>query len=92
MSNTYNVYCLYASLKEDVGPWLIAAEDEYSWEGNPERCEAVFQQARDEAAVNNWEVREVTLLVDLGAIYKAFEPTEVQAEVEGGGDGQAAGS
>lgn len=79
----YQVFCLYASPKgEEPSPWLIAAEDEYAWEGDPERCEAVFKRAREEAERSGWEVREVSLLADVGAIYKAFEPTEVEAIVE----------
>lgn len=77
---TYRIFCLYASMKgeEEPSPWLIAAEDEYSWEGDEDRCEAVFKAAREEAEKNGWEVREVTLLASIDAIAKAFNPTEVR--------------
>lgn len=77
---TYTIYCLYASMRDDEpSPWMIAAEDEYAWEGNPERCEAVFKAARQLADRNDWDVREIELTVDLDAIYAAFNPTSVQA-------------
>lgn len=79
----YRVYCLYASLKgEEPAPWLIAAEDEYAYEGDPCRCDAVFQKAKDDAERNGWDVREVILLADIRAVYKAFEATEVPATVD----------
>lgn len=80
---TYQVFCLYASVKgEEPSPCLIAAEDEYSWEGDPSRCEAVFKAARDLAERNDWEVREITLTVDIEAVCRAFEPTEIVALLE----------
>jgi hypothetical protein len=80
---TYSIFCLYASIQGETepSPWLIAAEDEYAWEGDPERCEAVFKKARDDAERNGWDVREVTLNSDINAICKAFEPAEIDATV-----------
>jgi hypothetical protein len=79
----YHVYCLYAAMKdEDPSPWMIAAEDEYSWEGDPDRCEAVFAEARKQAESAGYVVREITLIVDISAIYKAFEPVEVPTTTE----------
>jgi hypothetical protein len=69
------VYTLWASMKgEEPSPWMIAAEDEFSWEGNPERCEAVFDEARQLADRNGWDVREVNLEVDLDLVHERFEP------------------
>lgn len=79
----YRVFCLYASMKDsEPAPWMIAAEDEYSWEADPGRCDAVFRKAHADALENGWEVREVTLLIDIDVIQKAFLPAEVEAEVE----------
>jgi hypothetical protein len=78
----YRIYCLYASMKDDPGPWLIAAEDEYAWEGDPDRCEASFKKVRDEARSCDWDVREVTLLVNVDQVCKAFEAPEVKAIIE----------
>ncbi len=82
---TYSIFCLYASLKDEPepSPWLIAAEDEFAWEGDPDRCEAVFKVARDLGDRSGWDVREVTLTVDIDAVCKAFEPVEVEASVDG---------
>lgn len=85
MSADTRIYCLFASLKgEEPGPWLIAAEDEYAWEGDEARCKAVFEKARAEAEESGWDVREVVLLVDYytdTGIAKAFLPPEITAEV-----------
>lgn len=78
----HHVYTLWASMKEDPAPWMIAAEDEFSWEGDPDRCEAAFKVARDKAEADDYEVREVTLLIDYGQVMRAFEPAEIEAEVE----------
>jgi hypothetical protein len=79
----YRIFCLYASLKgEEPGPWLIAAEDEYAWEGAPERCEGVFAAARELAERNDWDVREISILVPMDAVYTAFESPEIAATVE----------
>lgn len=79
----HHVYTLWASMKgDDSGAWMIAAEDEFAWEGDPERCEGVFKAARTEAESQDFEVREVTLLLDYGTVMAAFEPTETEAEVE----------
>ena len=77
----YRIYALYASLKGEK-PWMIAAEDEYCWEANPDRCEAVFTAARKLAERNDWDVREVTLVLDIDAVYKAFRAPEIDAEAE----------
>ena len=77
----HRVYTLWASMKDDEpGPWMIAAEDEYSWEGDPDRCEKVFADARKLAERNDWEVREITLRFDYAAIVAPFEPTEVDTD------------
>lgn len=78
----HHVYTLWASMKEEAAPWMIAAEDEYAWEGNPDRCEAEFKAAREKAERDGFDVREVTLLLDYGPVAKAFEPAEVEADVE----------
>jgi hypothetical protein len=78
------VYTMWASLKGtgEASPWMIAAEDEFSWEGDPDRCERVFQTARDLADRNEWDYREVTLHVDFHAVAKCFMPNDVEVEVE----------
>jgi hypothetical protein len=76
------VYTLFASLKdEDVSPWMIAAEDEFSWEGNPERCEAAFKDANTLAALNGWDVRAIEVDLPYDKIAAAFHRTEVTGEV-----------
>lgn len=78
-----NVYTLWASMKgTEPAPWMIAAEDENSWEGDPDRCERVFQDARDKCDYNGWDYREVTIKVDWNAVAKCFETGEVDGEVE----------
>ncbi len=82
-----SIICLFASLREEdePGPWLIAAEDEFAWEGNSQRCEAVFEKARKEAEGAGWDVREVVLLVDYygdNGVSQAFLAPKVKAEVE----------
>jgi hypothetical protein len=77
-----NIYTLWASMKgEDVSPWMLAAEDEFSWEANPGRCERAFSEARALAERNGWEVREITLTANLDAVCAAFEPAEIAADV-----------
>lgn len=75
------VYTLWASMKdeEDPSPWMIAAEDEFSWEGDPQRCEQVFAEARRRH--DSSEIREITLEVEWDAVAAAFLPAEVAAEV-----------
>ena len=79
-----SVFTLWATMPDgmDVHPWMIAAEDEASWEGDPDRCEAVFKEAREKAAEAGWEVREVTLSVDYDKVVATFLPAKVEAEVE----------
>ena len=68
------IYTLWASMKgEEISPWMIAAEDEYSYEGDPDRCDRVFQSARDLADRNSWDYREVQIEVDIEAVAKCFE-------------------
>jgi len=68
------IYTMWASMKgSEPSPWMIAAEDEYSWEANPDRCDRVFQEARELADRNEWDYREVKVEVDADAIYKCFE-------------------
>jgi hypothetical protein len=83
------IYTLWASLREDPGPWMVAAEDQHSWEGNPERCEAAFQAARDECDKNDWAYREIEILVDYEKIVACFESGVVEAEVATPDDGAA---
>lgn len=79
---SYRIFCLYASLKgEEPAPWLIAAEDEHAWEGDPERCESAFKKAQAQAEQDGWETREVVLTLDISAVYKAFESPEIPAQV-----------
>lgn len=81
----HRIYTLWASLKEDPGPWLIAAEDDHAWEGDPDRCEAAFKAAREKAEKDNFEVREITVLVPYENIVRAFEVPEVDGLVEESG-------
>jgi hypothetical protein len=60
---------------------MIAAEDECSWEGDEDRCEKVFADARTLAEKNGWDVREITLVVEDAKVYGAFEPVKIDAEV-----------
>lgn len=77
------VFTLWASMKgEEPAPWMIAAEDEFSWEANGDRCDRVFADAKALAERNGWDVREITLVVNGDVIYGEFEPLEVQVEVE----------
>ena len=79
----HQIYTLWASLKgEEPGPWMIAAEDEFSWEGDPDRCEKVFADARALAAKNDWEVRELVLTFEYGKVIDAFIPAEIPVNVE----------
>ena len=79
---SHQIYTLWAAVpEEDPGPWMIAAEDEFSWEGDPDRCETEFKQAREKAEEAGWRVVEVTLRVDYGRVAEAFRATEVAAEV-----------
>lgn len=82
--SSLSIYTLWASMKceDEPAPWMIAAEDEHSWEGNPERCDKVFAEAKALAERNDWDVREVVLSVSLEAICAAFLPTRIEAHVE----------
>ena len=75
------IYTLWARLPNDEGAWMIAAEDEWSWEGNPDRCRASFHLARSNAEREGNAVREIELLVDQEQIEAAFRPVEVGATV-----------
>lgn len=76
------IWTLWASMRgEEPSPWMVAAEDEYSWEGNPERCEKVFQDARDLCDKNEWDYREVKIEVDINQIAKCFESGDIKGEV-----------
>lgn len=76
------VYTLFAQLKgEDSGVWMIAAEDEFSWEGDPDRCEAVFRDARHRADKNGWEVREIEVSLPYDQIDAAFASPSIVGEV-----------
>jgi hypothetical protein len=77
-----NVYTIWATPKdEEPSPWMIAAEDQFCWEADPERCERVFAVAKEDAARNGWEVREITFSVDWDAVFDAFHPVTLDAEV-----------
>jgi len=80
----HRVYTLWAAMKgeQDFSPWMVAAEDEFSWQGDPDRCERVFQTARNLCDRNNWAYREVELSFDYNAVARCFESGEVDAEVE----------
>lgn len=79
----WNLFTLWASPKgEEPSPWMVAAEDENSWEADPDRCERVFQTARDLCERNSWDCREVTLTFDCDAVAARFAVGEVAAEVE----------
>lgn len=74
----YTIYTLWATMKgEEPAPWLIAAEDESSWEGDPARCETVFSEARELADRNGWDVREVNLSVPFSDLDEAFQPPTI---------------
>jgi hypothetical protein len=76
------IWTLWAAMKGgDPSPWMIAAEDEYSWEGDPDRCERVFQEARDLADRNEWEYREVKISVEISEIAACFEHGSIEGEV-----------
>lgn len=83
MSGGYRIYTLWASMKgEEPAPWMMAAEDESSWEGDPDRCEAAFADARRRAKDSDWDVRELTLHVFYAAIDAAFQPADIIVSVE----------
>lgn len=76
------IYALFASVKGyDPSPWMIACEDEFTWEGNPERCDALFKQKRAEAERDGNEVREMVIDVDYEKVAAAFLPSEIGSEV-----------
>ena len=75
--STWNIWTLWASLPQEVAPWMIAAEDEASWEGDPTRCEAEFKAARKRAEASGYIVREITLSVDMSELDKAFSPPTI---------------
>lgn len=78
-----DIYTLWAALKlEDPSPWMVAAEDEFSWEGNPDRCERVFQQARELCDEKDLDYREVTIEVDIDDIVRCFESGRVSGSVK----------
>lgn len=79
----YSIYTLWASV-DGEGFWVIAAEDETCWEGDPKRCEDKFAEARKQAEKDGFLVRELTLKVPYAELDKAFEPPVVEASVEGG--------
>lgn len=77
------VYTMWASMRsEDTSPWMIAAEDEFSWEANADRCDEVFADARSLAEQNGWDVREITLVLEGQKIFDTFAPVEVRSDVE----------
>lgn len=79
----WNVYTLWASMKgEDPSPWMVAAEDEGSWEGDPDRCEHVFQTARELCDRSGWDYREVTITVPWDEVSALFEAGSIEATVE----------
>lgn len=71
------IYTLWARIPNDDGAWMIAAEDEWCWEGDPQRCEASFKAARDRAERDGQSVREIVIRVDQELIEAAFRPTEI---------------
>ena len=78
----HTVYTIWASMKgEEPSPWMLHAEDEYSWEGDPDRCEKAFQDARNLADKNDWDYREVEIKVDYAKIAACFENGVVEGEV-----------
>lgn len=84
---TIQVYTLWAALKEDPGAfWMVAAEDEFAWEGDPERCDAKFKAAQDEAEGQGFIVREVWIEVDSSALDPAFHPTKIKGEAKPHGE------
>ncbi len=78
----HRVYTLWAAIEDEPGSaWMIAAEDEPSWEGDPARCEAVFAEAKRRLG-GGYTFREITLLVDYRFVDAAFRTPEVPTVVE----------
>ena len=74
------IYTLWARLPGDEGAWMIAAEDEWCWEGDPDRCEAKFREAREREERNGNVVREVWINVDQEVIEERFRPGDTAGE------------
>ncbi len=75
-----DIYTLWATMKgEEPAPWMIASEDEFSWEGDPDRCEKVFADAREMAEKNGWDVREIILSVSSQKVVEAFDALRLRA-------------
>jgi hypothetical protein len=71
------VYTLWARLPDVEGAWMIAAEDEWCWEGDPDRCKSEFDQARAKAEAEGSVVREVWFYIDQDQVEAAFRPAEI---------------
>jgi hypothetical protein len=70
-------------LPEDVEAfWMICAEDEFSWEGDPDRCEAAFADAKSRATASGWATREIVFSVPGSQVEAVFAPAEVEASVD----------
>lgn len=74
------IYTLWARLPSNEGAWMIAAEDEWYFEGNPEHCEEKFKEAKEAAERDGNIVREIWINVDQEVIEAAFRPAETDAE------------
>jgi hypothetical protein len=73
------IYTLWTRLPNDEGAWMIAAEDEWCWEGDPDRCQKSFAEARAKAEKDGQVVREIWINIDQEIVEAAFRPTETDA-------------
>lgn len=71
------IYTLWARLPNDEGAWMIAAEDEWCWEGDPERCEQKFKEAREKVEADGNIVREVWINIDQQLVEERFSPGQI---------------
>lgn len=76
------IHTLWAALVEDEGAfWMLHAEDEFSYEGDPDRCDAAFKTAKANADRNGWVTRVVIITIESGEVEKAFLPLKIEGSV-----------
>lgn len=77
------IYTLWAALPDELdGFWMLHAEDAFSYEGDPDRCDAAFKTAQAQADRSGWVTREVEIEIDCDDVERAFRPAKVEGSIE----------
>lgn len=77
----YSLHTLWIWRKEEDGPGLAVAWDDYDVTENPDGYEAAKKQALQEVGGEVWQWRDIVIRVDFERIEQSFHPPEIKGDV-----------